>query len=162
MHRLSKVVHCIKTQAVITTSFQRCPLPWAQRPFTCILQPNPKKSILTLSARINSALTTKIYQKFCVKCLYFRCRYRVGGGVYSPQCAMITFSRPYGLERIPQKGGGLNVEWKTKRNGKLTVKILRGFPLFSCHLPCSLLKSAHEDFHFSVFIGHRKIGESTW
>ena len=75
---------------------------------------------------------------------------------------MITFSRPYGLERIPQKGGGLNVEWKTKRNGKLTVKILRGFPLFSCHLPCSLLKSAHEDFHFSVFIGHRKIGESTW
>jgi len=75
---------------------------------------------------------------------------------------MITFSRPYGLERIPQKGGGLNVEWKTKRNGKLTVKILRGFPLSSCHLPCSLLKSAHEDFHFSVFIGHRKIGESTW
>ena len=75
---------------------------------------------------------------------------------------MITFSRPNGLERIPQKGGGLNVEWKTKRNGKLTVKILRGFPLFSCHLPCSLLKSAHEDFHFSVFIGHRKIGESTW
>ena len=65
-HPSSKVVHCIKTQAVITTSFQRCPLPWAQRPFTCILQPNPKKSMLTLSVLINSALTTKIHQKFCV------------------------------------------------------------------------------------------------
>lgn len=43
-----------------------------------------------------------------------------------------------------------------------TVKMLRSFPFLSCHLPCSLIESAHGNFDFSVFIGHRKIGESTW
>ncbi len=48
------------------------------------------------------------------------------------------------------------------RNMHTVKKMLRSFPFLSCHLPCSLIESAHGNFDFSVFIGHRKIGESTW